>query len=75
MTKHIELVFDRLSVDWTPEEDEAFKELEERINKSPTPEEEAQMWAQLERDPDYLAWKRLEEKKYKKSVDKDELPF
>jgi hypothetical protein len=28
--KKIELVFDRLSVDWTPEEDEAFNELESR---------------------------------------------
>ena len=28
--KNIELVFDRLSVDWTPEEDEAFNEVEKQ---------------------------------------------
>jgi len=30
--KKIELVFDRLSVDWTPEEDEAFNEVERQSN-------------------------------------------
>ena len=30
--KNIELVFDRLSVDWTPEEDEAFNEVERQSN-------------------------------------------
>jgi len=30
--KSIELVFDRLSVDWTPEEDEAFNEVERQSN-------------------------------------------
>jgi len=30
--KSIELVFDRLSVDWTPEEDEAFNEVEKQSN-------------------------------------------
>jgi len=30
--KNIELVFDRLSVDWTPEEDEAFNEVEKQSN-------------------------------------------
>jgi len=30
--KKIELVFDRLSVDWTPEEDEAFNEVEKQSN-------------------------------------------
>jgi len=28
----VELVFDRLSVDWTPEEDEAFNEVERQSN-------------------------------------------
>ena len=28
----VELVFDRLSVDWTPEEDEAFNEVEKQSN-------------------------------------------
>ena len=30
--KKVELVFDRLSVDWTPEEDEAFNEVERQSN-------------------------------------------
>ena len=30
--KNIELVFDRLSVEWTPEEDEAFNEVERQSN-------------------------------------------
>ena len=30
--KNIEVVFDRLSVDWTPEEDEAFNEVEKQSN-------------------------------------------
>jgi len=30
--KKVELVFDRLSVDWTPEEDEAFNEVEKQSN-------------------------------------------
>jgi len=30
--KSIELVYDRLSVDWTPEEDEAFNEVERQSN-------------------------------------------
>jgi hypothetical protein len=30
--KNIEVVFDRLSVDWTPEEDEAFNEVERQSN-------------------------------------------
>ena len=29
--KKVELVFDRLSVDWTPEEDEAFNDLETKL--------------------------------------------
>jgi hypothetical protein len=31
--KKVELIPDKMSVDWTPEEDEAFAELEARVSK------------------------------------------
>ena len=44
-------------------------------DKSPTANEEANMWAQLEKDPEFVKLQEKMEEEFKKLLDADELPF
>jgi hypothetical protein len=44
-------------------------------DKSPTANEEANMWAQLEKDPEFVKLQEKMEEEFKKLLDSDELPF
>ena len=45
------------------------------IDRSPTSEEEAAMWEQLEKDPEYVAWQKKMAENYIEVLDSQELPF
>jgi len=44
-------------------------------DKSPTANEEANMWAQLEKDPEFVKLQEKMEEEFKKLLDSEELPF
>jgi len=45
------------------------------LDCSSTSEEEANMWAQLEKDPEFVKLQQKMEEEFKKLLDSEELPF
>ena len=66
--KKVELVFDRLSVDWTPEEDEAFNEVERQSNLGKQIMQEIKHkreWVSLTQTQVKLLWEGVQEEAIK----------
>jgi len=66
--KKVELVFDRLSVDWTPEEDEAFNEVERQSNLGKQILQEIKPkreWVSLTQTQVKLLWEGVQEEAIK----------
>jgi len=49
--------------------------MNDNIDKSPTAQEEAAMWKQLEQDPEYQKLQKQMEEQFKKLMEQDEAPF
>jgi ABC-type tungstate transport system permease subunit len=45
------------------------------IDTAPTPEEEQNMWEQLERDPEYQAWQKKMSENFQEVLDSSDVPF